>query len=345
MPLVSDLKQRVEDVRRRRPFIDHVVRTVQHYGAVNGNGQAGAITYFAFLSFFPLLLLAFAVIGYVSYVYPDARENLVKAINGILPRMIGDGRNQISLDTIESAAAGIAGVGLATVLYTGLGWISNVRLALLAVFERADERPSFVAGKAHDLLALVLLGVTLLATVAVSGVVTSLSEVILEALGLDVGLKPVVWLLALVVALAANSVLFYAFFRLLGEAEAPKRSLWSGAVLGAVLFEVLKQLSRYLIAGASSKPSFAVFGIALVLLVWFNYFSRVVVLSAAWAFMAPGARAQREAMEPDHVVQGPSMDLAGAAEHVEDSDGRRGAFAAGAAAMLGLVALMRRLTR
>ena len=45
----------------------------QHYGDVKGGLQAGAVTYFAFLSFFPILALAFFVVGLLSQVYPDAR--------------------------------------------------------------------------------------------------------------------------------------------------------------------------------------------------------------------------------------------------------------------------------
>ena len=53
--------------------MDHLVRMVQHYGNVKGSLQAGAATYFAFLSFFPILALAFFAIGWVAQVYPDAR--------------------------------------------------------------------------------------------------------------------------------------------------------------------------------------------------------------------------------------------------------------------------------
>ena len=50
---------RVEEVRQRSPFVDHLVRMVRHYTDVKGNLQAGAVTYFAFLSLFPILALAF----------------------------------------------------------------------------------------------------------------------------------------------------------------------------------------------------------------------------------------------------------------------------------------------
>lgn len=59
-------------------MFDHLVRMVEHFGSVKGNLQAGAVTYFAFLSFFPILALAFFVIGYVAKVYPEAQGNLTE---------------------------------------------------------------------------------------------------------------------------------------------------------------------------------------------------------------------------------------------------------------------------
>ena len=77
MPLLDTVKQRVADVRQRRPLVDHLVRAVEHYGQVNGSALAAAVTYFAFLSFFPILALAFAIFGQVTKVYPDAEDTLV----------------------------------------------------------------------------------------------------------------------------------------------------------------------------------------------------------------------------------------------------------------------------
>ena len=84
----------------------------------------------------------------------------------------------------------------------------------------------------------------------------------------------------------------------------PHRSLWQGALLGAVGFEVLKQLSRLLLAATKGQPAFQAFGIALILLVWINYFSRVVLYAAAWAHTSRAARAQRY-LEPADPIQGP----------------------------------------
>ena len=48
----------------------------EHYGEVRASQQAGAVTYFAFLSFFPILALAFFVVGQIAKVYPDAQDDL-----------------------------------------------------------------------------------------------------------------------------------------------------------------------------------------------------------------------------------------------------------------------------
>ena len=69
------------------------------------------------------------------------------------------------------------------------------------------------------------------------------------------------------IGLLANMVLFFMFFKLLADPPLPARSMWSGALLGAVLFEVLKQASRYLLQATSNSPAFQAFGIALILVV------------------------------------------------------------------------------
>ena len=154
---------RLDALRARRPLLDHVVRMQEHYGAVRATQQAGAVTYFAFLSFFPLLALSVFVVGRISLVYPDADAALRDAIDAVIPGMIGPGEHQISLDDIRTFSGLAAVVGLAGVLYAGLGWVSALRRALATVFEVPDgEQPGFLAGKVRDLLALVVLGTVLL---------------------------------------------------------------------------------------------------------------------------------------------------------------------------------------
>jgi len=349
VPVLDTVKQRVADVRQRRPLVDHLVRAVEHYGQVNGSALAAAVTYFAFLSFFPILALAFAIFGQVTKVYPDAEDTLVDAANSVLPGLVG-GANGVPLDTLQAAAPGIFSVGLVLTLYSGLGWLSGMRTALLAIFEEpAREQPSFVIGKLRDVLALIALGSILVTSVVVSGIATKLLTPIMDSLDLGVVAEGFFWVLALCLGVAASALLFFAFFRLLADPNTPSRSLWSGSLLGALVFEALKQLSTFLLKATASSEAFQAFGIALILMVWINYTSRVVVLAAAWAHTSPEARAVRDAdRAAEQMPEGPRVDLAAAtgvraaAGASGDSTSPRAAFAAGAATMLGLVALLRR---
>ena len=280
--------------RERSRALDHVVRTVMHYNDVKGNMQAGAITYFGFLSFFPLLALAFFAVGYVAEVYPDARENLTTALDTILPNMVGDDPGQLSLTSIQSAASTLGVIGLVGLVYAGLGWLSSTRTALEAIFERSAQGfTGFLLGKAWDLVAIVVIGVTLVFSVALSSVVTSFSTDLLDWVGLSTDLEAIVWVIGVVLGVLSSTLLFFALFALLGRPDSPRRPLWSGALVGAIGFEALKQASRWLLANTAEQPAFKAFGIALILVVWINYFSRVVLFAASWAHTSPTARNYR----------------------------------------------------
>jgi len=207
---------RLNQLRARRPFVDHLVRMVQHYGDVNGKLQAGAVTYFAFLSFFPILALAFFVVGYVSKVYPDARDVLITALTGLFANI------DLDLSAIEDGAGAAGLIGLAGVLYAGLGWLSAMREALIVMFEEpAREQPNFVVGKLRDLITLTLIGVTLMVSVAVTGMVSGFTTDLLGWVGLGEELAPLVTALTVVLGLAANVLLFFIMFELLARPNAP----------------------------------------------------------------------------------------------------------------------------
>jgi membrane protein len=336
MPAITErISATIADVRRRRPLVDHLVLLQEHYGSVKASQQAGAVTYFAFLSFFPLLALAVFVFGRLTSLYDGPTVDLKNIIDSVVPGVVGGGENQVSLEDIRTFSGWTAVVGVAGVLYSGLGWVSALRDALQTVFETPErEQPGFVGGKRRDLVALVVLGVVLLVAVALTGVVSGFSGDLLAWLGLGTELSWVVEVLTVVLGLGANGLLFYLMFRLLAAPHVPQRSLWSGALVGGVVFELLKQLSSVLLAFTKGNPAFQAFGIALILVVWMNYTSRVILYAASWAYTTREARDARWVEPPDR-VQGPRMPSQEEQADLDNGDGRptgRAAFAAGAVA-------------
>jgi membrane protein len=350
---MTGLQQRLAALRRRRPLIDHAVRMQEHYGDVAAGQQAGAVTYFGFLSFFPVLALAVFVVGWVARVYPEAQQNLTSAIDQVIPGLVGNGNGQISLDDVQrfSGLAGI--VGLLGVLYAGLGWLDATRTSLQVVFRvPARQRPGFVTAKAIDLVGLVTIGAVLFLSVIAAGLVTGFSGDVLRWLGLGQGLSWLLYVLTRLVGWAINTVLFYVLYRL-GRPDLPSRSLWVGALIGGFVFEVLKAISFLLFHVAQGNPAFQAFGVALVLVVWINYFARVVLYSAAWAYTSPEARALRDAKPPEAPVQGPQtppLAVTGGHGVAQASPPSRrtvpvGPFLAGAGTMVAALGLLKKVGR
>jgi membrane protein len=339
----------VGDVRKRRPFVDHLVRMQEHYSKVQASQQAGAVTYFAFLSVFPILAIGFWVVGYLVSVLPHAQTNLVTAVNDLLPGMIEtkDKAGQIKVSEIENAASAAGVIGALGLLYAGLGWLSAMRDALVVVFEEPrHEQPNFVFGKLRDLASLAMIGLVLLLSVGLAGLVSGWSGSVLGWLGVNADLTWLVEVIGRLFGFLANLLLFFTLFKVLARPDTPTRSLWSGALLGAVAFEALKVLSIALFSSTQGSPAFQVFGAALILLVWINYTSRGTLYAGAWAFTTREARAVRDAaaLERARMEELTRVDLHEAAEPETAAARRRSvkSFAAGGATALALVAVLRK---
>ena len=341
--------------RARSGLLDHAINTQQHYTKVGGSFRAGAVTYYAFLSFFPILAVAFSLVGYVAQVFPNAQDNLVTALETVLPGLIGEGPDQISLEAVQRAAATVGLIGLAVLVYSGLGWISCMRDALNQVFQKPTAlQPSFVVGKVRDLVTLAVIGLILIVSVGISGVVTGFSREFLDLVGLDQALTPELALLVVILGGAADLLLFFAIFTLLVRPQLPQRSLWAGALFGAIGAGLLKWLSSFLVGLTKDQPAFQAFGIALILLVWINYFSRVVMYAAAWATVvrprgAESAEPRRRSAADEGGLRPLGDPTAGGAEAGRRNPRRTPPdvpasawFAAGAALMLAAVAVLHR---
>lgn len=314
---------RVRALRERRPVVDHWLRTFDYYDRRNGNANAAAVAFFGFLSFFPLLALAFFVIGYVSKVAPEARGELVDAIDAVFPGLIGPGPNQISLTFFEVYAGTSVSIGLVALLYTGLAWVSAMRRALGEMLGvAAEDRLGFVPGKARDLGMLVVLGVVLVLSVSLSGTMTWFSEQILEWGGVERSFVAgeLLWVITHGLAVLATTVLFMTMFALVPRPPIPRRAMWQGALIGALGFEVLKSVAGLLISMTAQRPAFQAFGVALVVVVWINFFSRLVMLSAAWAWTGPVASEVRRLEEEPLVSEAESESLVPAPAAVVSED-------------------------
>ena len=275
----------VAGLRARRPFLDHLVRSVGRYQADTGDRLAAAVTFYWFLSLFPLLLVA---IWLFSLVVGDrAVQEVQDALGGYLPKQLVD-----TIGNVVANSANKAGViGIVGLVLSGLGWIDALREAIRTVWHQNVKAGNIVTRKLHDVVALVGLFATIAASVFVTGLAGSGPQWLLEQLGVD-QTTAAVWFtkaLGLVLTGLADVALFTYLFVRLARVRTPVREVLKGAVFGAVGFGVLKLVGGYYVQRTTTKgeATYGTFAVVVGLLLFLNLVSRLFLLSAAFVVTGP----------------------------------------------------------
>lgn len=222
--------------------------THRRFGADSAGFLAAALTYRAFLSLFPLLLLGASVLGFVLAGNPDLHARAVRSVSDSLPgigTLVGENLSSV---TANRSAAGI--VGLAGLLWTGVGVAEATSFALSKVW-RIEPQKSTVRNKVRAIAAVVTLGLMALAGVAVTIAVSAV-----DASGFGAAVLRIAGVL---LALGLDFALFVATYRLLGP---PYRSIlapWRGAALAAGGWTALKLIGGWYATRAVANSS-AVYG-------------------------------------------------------------------------------------
>jgi len=279
-------KALLSSVRDKVPALDHLVRAFGRYQADAGDRQAAAVTFFGFLSFFPVLALAASILSYV--LGDDAVGTIVEAVDEYAPGLAGQlGLEDLLTDNRKAGAAGL--IGLLGLLYSGLGWVDALREAVRTIWHHNVEAGNFLVAKAKDVVVLAGLGATILLSVAVSAATGSFSGYALELVGLEDSTVATVvtYVVGVALGLLTSFAIFIFLFWRLPKVQSPFRRVAKGALLAAVLFEVLKRVGALYIERTTENPLYGSFAVIVGLLVWINIVSRMLLICAAWTVTAP----------------------------------------------------------
>lgn len=279
---VAAVKARGRDLtthyRVRWLWLDHLIRSVQRYQIQFGDRLAGAVTYFAFLSLFPLLALTFSVFGYVLADNAQAMETLRAAVREQLPGLA----DQLNIDAMAGARVGAGIIGLIGLLYAGLGAVAELRGALREISMTTTPALNVVLGKLRDLVTLLLLGATMLVSVLVGGFATQATTVVSRFLGITEGAEAVLVLVGVVAGIAADWLIFLIILGWVARPTQPFRILAKGALLGGIGFTALKQLAALLLSHTLNNPVYGTFAVTAGLLLWINFSARLTLFVASW---------------------------------------------------------------
>jgi membrane protein len=282
----ADEPGRLDRLRARYHWLDHMVRAGQRYQNTRGDFFAAGITYFTIFALFPLLMVGFAAAGFILASQPELMSQIEARITATVSGDFGTQLVKLMESAIESRTS-VGVIGLATAAWAGLGWISNLREALSQMWgEQRGEAPGFVRTKISDLLALLSVFVAITVTVALTAlgdpsVMTRVLEWagVHHVPGLNGGLRVVSILMSFVV----SWLLFTWIIARLPRESLSLRSSARAGVLAAVAFEIFKLAGSFYLRSVVHGPAGATFGPVLGLMVFAYITSRLVLFATAWA--------------------------------------------------------------
>ncbi|MET7768555.1 inner membrane protein YhjD [Nocardia sp. NPDC005366] len=337
MQAIDNSKAWIERQVQARPWLAHMIRAGGRYRSQRGDYYAAGITYFTVLSLFPLLMVAFAVAGFILSSHPSLLVEMQDKIVENIPGSLGTQINELIDQAIRSR--GTVGVlGLLGAAYAGLGWMANLRAALTEQWDQKTREPNWVMSKLSDLGALVGLGLAFVVSFGLSALgSSSLGARVLETLGLSnlPGARFLLAMASIALALLATwAVLAWIIARLPREPVTLK-SAARAALLAAVAFEAFKFIASIYLQIVLRSPAGATFGSIIGLMVFSYITYRIILFATAWAATASDNMREADIPAPAPAVIRPRVSSSGM------SPGAAAAFGAGALAALALSQLRR----
>lgn len=241
----------------------------ERFGEVNVGDRAAALAYYGFLSLFPGLIVAVALLALFGS-YPETYNSIIETLNDAAPGP--------AVDTIDSAlrnvlqgggAGGLLGLGLIFAFITASG-ATGAAIRALEAINGTRKSASFVRSNLTRVwLTLALMGLLVVAFTALL-VAGPLFGSIAEAAGLGDAGRTAVAVLRYPVGLGALMVAILLLYSL-GPAGARRRLAEHvpGAVLAGLLWVLASAGFSFYVANFSSyDKTYGALGAVIVLLVW-----------------------------------------------------------------------------
>lgn len=283
---------RVVGYRERWRAVDVAVEVLDGWRRHVMSRNAAVLTYYGFLSIFPLFMVATAVLALVLRGNERLKQEILDTAVAQIPVLgsqIQDQAGELSGDWITL----IIGLGIA--LWAATRAFAGVQMASDDAWEiHVDGRDNLAIKRLKALLGIVIIGSGVIAGTAVSSIASVANLPFASRILLVLG------------TLAINTAVAAATMRVLTTAEVAWSMVWPGAVLAGVSFTVLQILGVTIVTRflASASDTAGVFAGVFALMAWINLHAMAslagIELNAALDRLRRGVHAR------DVVTQGSS---------------------------------------
>jgi YihY family inner membrane protein len=257
----------LDTVQRQRPALSIAVATLRKFVKDKSTHLAAMMAFWAFFSLFPLLLALVTLLGYL--LPASEKQRTLEIVASYLPLL--------NLDTIGRLHGNLPAllVGLGSALWSGSAVVRGAQYAFNTVWEVPDdERPSFKDQVLRSLVAMSTIGVGLVASALLIGVVSGDNPYFEPG--------PLGRVLGFAAMIVVDVGLFVAAFRILTDERISTRDVLPGAIFAGISFWILKALSSVVITRYldDAEPTYGTFATVITILWWFYLQSNITLLGA-----------------------------------------------------------------
>ena len=234
---------------------------------------AALVTYYAFVSLFPLTLLFISIAGFVLQGDPTLQHQIVNSALGNLPVIGNDIRKNIG--GFKGSTAGVA-IGVIGLIYGALGATQSAQAAFNQIYAvPRNDQPNPIKSRIRSFFLLLLLGTFILVTSGLNFLISTGNDVSAQ-MGSE--LKVLGFALSAVISVA----IFTGAFQLLTAQDLHWRDVGIGGAIAGTGWTLLQAFgSRYVVHEVNHGSAlYGVFGVVLGTLAWVYIVALTVMVSA-----------------------------------------------------------------
>ncbi len=254
----QSLLTRFDTYQQKHHAISFPYAVIKKYGDDDAGHQAALITYYGFLSLFPLLLVATSVIDIISQHNMGLRARLLADINTYFPDVFGQ---QLQASVHGSNKTGLALIiGLLFTLYGTRGIADAMRSTLDHAWAIPRVKRSGFPKSALKSFGLLLgAGLGLIFTTTLAGYATA-------ALGKSIGFQ----LVPIVINIGLLYLIFMYIFLIGTSHRHPRKDIRLGAITATVGLMILQTVGGYFITHQlhNLRGLYGQFALVLAILFW-----------------------------------------------------------------------------
>ncbi|SDB49643.1 membrane protein [Flavobacteriaceae bacterium MAR_2010_188] len=260
---------------------------INTYKAWNADGpfrMSAVVAYYAVLSMPGLLVILINVVGAIWG--PDIVQG----------RLTGEISSAMGADTAESVETMIretqgAGkniistiIGIATILFGATGVFYQLQISLNKIWDvKTDTKGgmfSIITSRAKSFGFILGIGFLLLMSFIITAVISILNDYI-STMFPDIVLY-LAYIIDFILSLAIISTLFAMMFKFMPDVRIPWKTVWIGAVITALLFDLGKFLLSFYFGKSDPGSTYGAAGSVILILLWVSYSCLILFFGAAF---------------------------------------------------------------